>query len=102
MTENRPAPHQLDLVMDFVNTSDLDTGEEALGSPAQLSAWLSERRLLPKGRRLGPKDLERALELREALRRTMLANNGGPEAKLGKEIPARTRERLFFRPHHGK
>jgi predicted RNA-binding Zn ribbon-like protein len=80
MTEQRLAPHQLDLAMDFVNTSELDTGEEALQSPAQLSAWLSERGLLARGLRLGPEDLARALELREALRGTMLANNGGPEA----------------------
>ena len=32
-----------------------------------------------KGERVGPEHLARALELREALRRTMLANNGGPE-----------------------
>lgn len=80
MTEKHSAPHQLDLVIEFVNTVELDTGEEALGDPAQLSSWLSDRGLLAKGRRLGPGDLEKALELREALRRTMLANNGGPEA----------------------
>jgi len=80
MTGKRPAPHRLDLVMDFVNTSELDTGEEALADPAALSAWLAERGLLARGRRLTAKDLERALELREALRGAMLANNGGPEA----------------------
>ncbi len=93
MTETRPAPHQLNLVMDFVNTSDLDTGEEALGNPGQLSAWLSQHRLLAKGRRLGPQDLERALELREALRRTMLANNGGPEATSDAELLERAARR---------
>jgi predicted RNA-binding Zn ribbon-like protein len=80
MTEKRPAPHQLDLVIEFVNTFELDTGEEALEDPGRLSSWLSERGLLAKGRGLGPEDLEHALELREALRRTMLANNGEADA----------------------
>jgi len=80
MTEKRHAPHQLDLVIDFVNTYELDTGEEALADPAGLSAWLAGRGLLGEGEQAGPEDLARALELREALRRTMLANNGGPDA----------------------
>src|SRR5437764_14594069 len=73
------APHRLDLVIDFVNTLDLDTGVEALGDPAGLSAWLAVRGLLDTGAPAGREHLKRALELREALRRTMLANNGGPE-----------------------
>ncbi len=81
MAEKRHAPHQLDLVIDFVNTFELDTGEEALGDPAHLSSWLADRELLAKGERAGPEDLARALELREALRRTMLANNGGAAAE---------------------
>lgn len=78
MSHPDSAPHRLDLVIDFVNTFELDTGEEALDDPAGLSAWLAERGLLDSGERARPEHLERALELREALRRTMLANNGGP------------------------
>jgi predicted RNA-binding Zn ribbon-like protein len=81
MAEKRPAPHQLDLVIDFVNTFELDTGEEELGDPSRLSSWLAERGLLPEGETASAADLSRALELREALRRTMLANNGGPAAE---------------------
>jgi predicted RNA-binding Zn ribbon-like protein len=81
MSETPNAPHQLDLVIDFVNTFELDTGEEALEDPARLSSWLAGRGLLAKGETAGPEDLARALELREALRRTMLANNGGPAAE---------------------
>src|SRR5436309_15730258 len=79
MSQPDSAPHRLDLVIDFVNTFDLDRDEEALGGPAALSAWLEDRGLLAKGERAVREDLERAIELREALRRTMLANNGGPE-----------------------
>jgi len=75
---DRKAPHSLDLVMDFVNTADVDSGEVMEG-PADLSRWLSERELMGAGERAGAEDYERAIELREALRREMLANNGGPE-----------------------
>ena len=34
-----PAPHDLALIEDFVNTFDLETGEEELGSPEALTAW---------------------------------------------------------------
>src|SRR4051794_36783511 len=78
MSHPDSAPHSLDLVIDFVNTADFDRGEEALADPAGLSAWLAERGLLAEGEQAGPEHLQRALDLREALRRTMLANNGGP------------------------
>jgi predicted RNA-binding Zn ribbon-like protein len=72
------APGQLELVRDFVNTLDFDDEIERFDSPDALSAWLSERDLLPEGARVGPAALRRAIELREALRRLLLANNGGP------------------------
>jgi predicted RNA-binding Zn ribbon-like protein len=80
MSDKRPAPHQLDLVIDFVNTFELDTGEEEFGDAARLSTWLADRGLMAAGEHAGAEDLARATELREALRRTMLANNGGPPA----------------------
>jgi predicted RNA-binding Zn ribbon-like protein len=78
MTAKRQAPDDLDLTLDFVNTADLETGEEAFGSPGELSDWLAARGLLGPATELGPKDLSAALELREALRRAMFAHNGGP------------------------
>ncbi len=75
---NKPtAPHQLDLVIDFVNTADLETGEDALAGPGELGAWLADRGA-PAGRRPTRAELATALELREALRAAMLTNNGGP------------------------
>ena len=41
-----PAPHALDLVIDFVNTLDLEAGTDELATPAELTAWLLERGLL--------------------------------------------------------
>jgi predicted RNA-binding Zn ribbon-like protein len=93
MSDKPPAPHELDVVMDFVNTIDLETGKEALGAPSELAAWLSERDLLPGETKLGVTDLRAAIELREALRRTMLAHNGGqvegPDEALLQDVATR-------------
>jgi predicted RNA-binding Zn ribbon-like protein len=79
------APGPLGLVQDFVNTRELDPVREELGTPDALAAWLRERSLLkendpiradPPGRDVGA-DLARALDLREAIRRLLFANNGG-------------------------
>jgi predicted RNA-binding Zn ribbon-like protein len=72
-------PHNLDLVIDYVNTLDVEEGKEALRTPQDLAAWLSQRGLLATGASLERDDFGAALELREALRALMLANNGGPE-----------------------
>src|SRR5437868_13482306 len=70
-------PHGLDMVIDFVNTLDPDTGEDALDNPAGLARWLRERGLLARSARAA-REAERleAVELREALRALMLAHNG--------------------------
>jgi predicted RNA-binding Zn ribbon-like protein len=77
----RRAPGSLGLVQDFVNTLELEPGprEEAveqIGTPEALTAWLVERGLLSDGP-AGVADVARALELREAIRRLLFANNGG-------------------------
>jgi predicted RNA-binding Zn ribbon-like protein len=76
MAPREDAPGQLEHVRRFVNTADLETGEDELTSPEALAAWLSERDLLPSGGRIGPRALHCAVEVREALRRLLLANNG--------------------------
>jgi len=103
MADERPTPHRLDLVIDFVNTADLDRGEEELRDPGALSDWLAGRGLLGEGERAGPEHLARALELREALRQTMLANNGGPaeEPALGRLEQAARRGELSVRFRDG-
>jgi predicted RNA-binding Zn ribbon-like protein len=65
-------------VQRFVNSVDLETGEEELDSPAALRAWLAERGLMGPRERVTRADLERALEVREGLRAVLLANNGLP------------------------
>jgi predicted RNA-binding Zn ribbon-like protein len=76
------APGSLGLVQDFVNTLEMEprpreADVERLATPEALAGWLRERDLLPESR-AGADDLARALELREAIRRLLLANNGAP------------------------
>ena len=65
-----------DLIQDFVNTlhKDLYGDEEELQTPAALAAWLQARGLVGSTRATS-KDLVHAIELREALRVLLLANN---------------------------
>src|SRR5919106_1097796 len=78
MATNQTAPGELELVREFVNTLDLETEAEQLSSPQRLRDWLAERELIPAGAKLDGSDLARAVELREALRGLLLANNGVP------------------------
>jgi len=77
MPDVEPAPGRLELVRRFVNTVDHEHGREVLHSTAPLGALLVELGLIDAGTRVTEADLERALELREGLRRLALANNGG-------------------------
>jgi predicted RNA-binding Zn ribbon-like protein len=78
MATNQTAPGELELVREFVNTLDLEDEAEQLSSPQRLRDWLAEHELIPSGAKLDGSDLARAIELREALRGLLLANNGVP------------------------
>ena len=72
-----PAPGELALVQAFVNTHfDLASGGgEMLASPDSLRAWLGERGLLERARRVDGRGLDRVLAVREGLRALAFANN---------------------------
>jgi predicted RNA-binding Zn ribbon-like protein len=73
----RSAPHQLDLVIDFVNTLDVEAGVDELATARGLTSWLVERELLePTRAPLSNGQREQAVRLREALRTLMSAHNG--------------------------
>jgi len=76
MTKPPQAPHGLDLVIDFVNTLDVETSTDALGTPIDLAVWLEDR-ILTTPHDLAPQETDRlhAIRLREALRTLMLSNN---------------------------
>ncbi len=62
----------------FVNTLDVETGEDELADARGVKAWLVARGLLDARARLTAADQRRVVELREALRALLLANNGVP------------------------
>jgi predicted RNA-binding Zn ribbon-like protein len=72
-----PAEDDLRLVQDFVNTLDRENGVELLDGTDGLAMWLDYRGLAHG--HLDGTDVARAVELREALRGVLLANNGGPD-----------------------
>ena len=85
MVMPKPAPNELALIEDFVNTVDLETGEEQLRSPAALGDWLAAHDLADRTEAFGHDDLAGALAIREDLRALLLANNGG---ELDPAVPA--------------
>ena len=81
------APDGLDLVIDFVNTFEVEKGVDELETPAGLAAWLRARGLWQGPVR--PAHLEQATRLREALRALMAAHNGMPsDPHAGDELEA--------------
>ncbi|TCC62142.1 zf-CGNR multi-domain protein [Kribbella pittospori] len=72
--ERTPAPEPLTLVQDLVNTVDLELEQDALMSPADLSAFCADHGL--SGPRFGRADLAEVLTLREALRDVCQAHAG--------------------------
>jgi predicted RNA-binding Zn ribbon-like protein len=74
LPEISPAPGQLEIVRQFVNTLDIESGTDELDSPGGLLGWLDESGLGGLGRDAaggGPvteTDLRLAVSLREALR----------------------------------
>jgi predicted RNA-binding Zn ribbon-like protein len=74
LPEISPAPGKLEIVRQFVNTLDIESGTDDLGSPGALLGWLGESGLGGPGRdahaggRVTEADLRLAVSLREALR----------------------------------
>jgi predicted RNA-binding Zn ribbon-like protein len=75
-------------VIDFVNTLDTEEETDALDTRDGLRTWLVTHQLLdPASPPLGAGDREDALQLREALRDLMLANNGAASGdRAGREL----------------
>src|SRR5947207_15498340 len=74
--QNKPAPGELEVLRNFVNTYDLEDGTDKVGTPDSLRDWLAERGLLARPERLDEQDVRQARTVREAARALLLANNG--------------------------
>jgi predicted RNA-binding Zn ribbon-like protein len=89
---------EIDLLVDFVNTRDVEEDTDSISDPAQLAGWIAERtgEHLPE---LDAADVQRVHGLRESLRGLMLANNGGEgpgDLDPIREAAERSRFRLSF------
>ena len=75
--DRAPAPEPVRLVQLFVNTVDLEDGDDAIADPRGLKAWLAEHDLLAANSPVPTQAAhERAVALREALRALAYANGG--------------------------
>jgi len=71
-------PHNLQLVIDFVNTLDVETDEDRLATPGQLAQWLGDQGLITDDApALRTTHVSQALALREALRTVLLTHTHG-------------------------
>jgi predicted RNA-binding Zn ribbon-like protein len=70
------APGRLELVRQFINTADIEHVEDELVDLDALAVWLRKHRLLRAREHLSAGDLERALNVREALRDLLEARDG--------------------------
>jgi len=66
----------LELIRDFVNTADLEGGEDMLATTRDLQYWLVFHGLAELRDRATARDLEAALELRESIRELLRAHTG--------------------------
>jgi predicted RNA-binding Zn ribbon-like protein len=98
----RSAPEALEVVRAFVNTRDVEAQTDSLTRPGDLRAWLTQRDLLGRRKRVTAADLEHARTVREALRALLAANNGEPLDPAAPAVLDRAARRaglvLRFRP----
>jgi predicted RNA-binding Zn ribbon-like protein len=73
----RPGPPPLELVEDFINTLDLESGSDEFATASALRAWLLNHKLIQRTQAVDERGRQEAIRLREALRRTAVANNTG-------------------------
>ncbi len=76
--ERIPAPGDLAVVQAFVNTNDVEGGDERLADPAALRSWLLAAGLCGHGVAVTRAELQVAIDVREGLRALGSANNGDP------------------------
>ena len=77
MSKQRSAPGELERVRRFVNTLQVRGGSDLLSDTAAMGRWFADEGLVSGDVGATGSDLARAIELREALRATLAAHNGG-------------------------
>jgi hypothetical protein len=75
-TGSKRSPGQLAVIQGFVNTLNIETGIDDIGSKELLKKWLVFHGLLKPADRVSFADFRTTISLREALRSLLLTNNG--------------------------
>jgi predicted RNA-binding Zn ribbon-like protein len=75
---SRPAPDDLELLADFVNTREPDYDTDVVDTPALLHEWFTSRSLLTDEVGITADEHARAMEFREAIRSLGVAHGDGP------------------------
>ena len=95
---NKAQEAEISLLVDFVNTRDLEEETDTIAEPSRLAAWIAER--AEDVGTLDDEDVARVQALRESLRALLRTHNGGPEdaARLRplREAAERSRYRTTF------
>jgi len=89
---------RLELVRDYVNTFDFETGIDEIATPDELATWLSEQGLVEDLVKPTEQEVEDAHALREAIRELLLANNG---SEVDAAAASQTLEEAGRRAHFG-
>lgn len=76
----KPAPDPLRFVQGFVNTIDIEAGNDDFDSAEGLAGWLVRHGLIAASEAVTEDDREAAVAFREALRELLAANHGEPVA----------------------
>ncbi len=71
----------LETVRGFVNTWNIDAGQDELRDPQGLACWVVGQGLAPADIRFSRADLGRAVAVREGIRALLTANNGEQDAE---------------------
>jgi predicted RNA-binding Zn ribbon-like protein len=89
---------QIDLVRDYVNTFDFETGIDAIATPDELAMWFSEQGLVDDLVEPSDEELADAVAVREAIRDLLLTHNG---VEADSEAASKTLEEAGRRAHLG-
>jgi predicted RNA-binding Zn ribbon-like protein len=89
---------RLDLVRDYVNTLDVETGVDSIATSNALAMWFSEQGLVDDLVEPTEQEVDDARSLREAVRELLLANNG---AEIDVDAASQTLEEAGRKAHVG-
>lgn len=100
------APGRLETLRRFLNTVELESGNDEFGSPAALRDWLAAEGLTDAHASFDERDVARAIAVREAFRAVIFANtvNERPDAAalaLLSDAGSAARYRVTFHPEEG-